>query len=54
MVSVVLYVHTYVCIIFLSLQPLVMSDDVIEGDEGDSPVISERVQVINARTIYAM
>ena len=25
-----------------------MSDDVIEGDEGDSPVISERVQVINA------
>ena len=27
---------------------IIMSDDVIEGEEGDAPVISERVQVTNS------
>ena len=35
-----------------SLSPLqrgiIMSDDIVEGEEGDAPVISERVQVTNS------
>ena len=39
----------YLDLAFLSLvlqTKVAMSDDVIEGEEGDSPVIGERVQVM--------